>query len=305
MTIEEKAAELKYIKNNLEISIRLSKALQNIYRDEYLKNALLLKGGTAIQFYLEEVKRLFFDLDMDFILSLEKKAKFQTHLIENMRKQGYEQISPKSRFSYSLDSYFFPYYLENGNLNYLKLDVNYSLNPHLYSLTKRKIKNDYFELEQIISLVNLEELIGMKLASLQESGQIKDVFDIYQILNSDLNLNIKKVQSAYIFYMVLANCQKLIEKTDKITSLTNHDMKAKLYPLIQKKTNPNLELMKKEVLSYVKECSILTLAQKDFINTFQEGHYHPEYLFSDESELENAKKNPIANWKMKVKAIKK
>lgn len=300
MTIQDKATQLKYIKNNLETSIHLTHTLQAIYQNEYLKQSLLLKGGTAVQFYLEKVKRLFFDLDMDFILPMEERKNFQTYLIENLRQQGYEQVSPKSRFSYSLDSYCFPYYLENGNLNYLKLDINYSSNPHLYPMTRKEVIDKDFELHQTISLVNINELMGMKLASLQESGQIKDLFDLYQILTSNLEVEIEKVKKAYLFYMVLADCHDKIEKTDKINAITKREERKKLYPLIPKQSNPNLDKMKKEVLDYIKECSILTLEQREFIKNFNQGQYHPEYLFTEEA-LKNAWNNPMANFKIKLK----
>ena len=302
MNIQAKANKLKYIKNNLEISLHLSQILHQIYQDEYLKKSMILKGGTAVQLYLENVKRLFFDLDMDFILKLDERKQFQTYLINYMDKLGYKEVSPKSRFSYSLDSYCFPYYLENGNLDYLKLDINYSCAPHLYPTIPKKVENDDFELHQTIWLVHIEELMGMKIASLQESGQIKDLFDIYQVLNSNLDIKIENVQNAYLFYMVLADCYDKIEKLNNIESITNRDERSKLYPLIPKKSSPNLELMKREVLSYVKECSILNQSQKKFIKTFQEGNYHPEYLFFKEQTIINAQNNPIAKWKLKMKS---
>lgn len=300
MSIQEKAAKLKFIKNNLEISIRLSETLQKIYQDPYLKKSMVLKGGTAIQCYLGDIKRLFFDLDLDFILDLSERSKFQKYLITYMKEQSNQELSPKSRFSYSLDSYRFPYHLENGNLNYLKLDINYSFHPHLYPIQYQPVKNPNFNIYKVIPLVHIEELMGMKIKALQDRGEIKDLFDIYQILNSGIDIDIKNVQNAYLFYMVLANCQSKIEKLDKITNITRYDEKSKLYPLIPKESHLNLMKMKTEVLNYVKECCILNQDQQKFIQAFQQGVFQPEYLFTEATTIENALKNPIANWKIKT-----
>lgn len=301
MKIEEQAKQLKYIKNNLETTLHLTEVLQSLYEDNYLKEAILLKGGAAIQLYLQNFSRLFFDLDIDFTLDITEKANFKQYLIQYLQEIGYKEISlKKSRSFYSLDSLQFPYYLENGNLNYLKLDINYSYGNHLYLPTKLAVTNQDFNLKQTISLVNLEELISLKMAALQDRGNVKDLFDIYQILTSSLTLDIDKVKSAYLFYMTIAEYIHKIKKTEKITEITNHDMKKTLYPALPKQNNPNLELMKQEVLSFVKECSILNSNNQQFIKNFKKGYLTPEYLFTDKQIIENALNNPIAKWKIKL-----
>lgn len=300
MTIQEKALKLKYIKNNLETTINHAKVIQALYGDEYFKECLTLKGGAATQIYLQDFKRLFFDLDIDFAFNIEKREYLRNYLLNYMNKLGYQKISPKSRFSYSLDSYRFPYYLENHNIDHLKLDINYSYGSHLYKPEHIQITNSDFELNQIVSVVKLEELLGMKLTALQVRRKIKDLFDVYQILNSNLTFDFNQVKEVYLFYMTISNYQDKINEINNITGITNNDVKRKLYPIIPKESSPNLELMKKEVLSYVKECSILTPAQNKFIINFSKGYNTPEYLFQDEQTIINALNNPIAKWKMKI-----
>lgn len=303
MSIQEKANKLKYIKNNLEITLKLTKMINSLYADEYLQKCLLLKGGAATQLYLDTPRRLFFDLDLDFSCNITERDNFQKHLLSLVFKEGYTEISKKSRFSYSLDSYRFPYYLENGNLNYLKMDINYSFGTHLYPVIRKKIENSDFNLKQIITLINIEELLGMKIKALQDRGEVKDLFDIYQLITNRPDIDIKNVQNAYIFYMVLSSCQTKIISLDKITGITNNDVRTKLYPLIPKESSPDLTLYKKEVLDYVSECNILNKEQQKFIQEFENNNYQPEYLFNNPTVLENAKNNPIATWKVKMKKM--
>ena len=301
MTLQEKSKQLKYIKNNLEITLNLSKVIQSIYEDEILKNSIVLKGGAAVQIYLQDFKRLFFDLDIDFISNTLSREDFKNYLINHLINLGYNEPNQrKNRLSYSLDSFQLPYYLENKNLTYLILDINYSYNPHLYNPTQISICNKDFNLEQIVSLVNLEELIGLKIAALKDRGRPKDLFDIYQILNSNLSFDLERIKAVYIYYMTIANNEDKIEKIDKITEITNYNIKKNLYPIIKKNSNPNLEKMKKEVLDYIMECSILTKEQEQFITNFKKGYNNPEYLFKDEQVIENAINNPIAKWKIKL-----
>lgn len=301
MTLQEKTEQLKYIKNNLEITLNLCKVIQSIYEDEILKNSIVLKGGAAVQIYLQDFKRLFFDLDIDFISKTLSREEFKNYLINHLTNLGYNEPNQrKSRFSYSLDSFQLPYYLENKNLNYLKLDINYSYKPHLYNPTQISICNQDFNLDQIVSLVNLDELIGLKIAALKDRGRPKDLFDIYQILNSNLSFDLEKIKAVYIYYMTIANSEDKIEKIDKIIEITNYNIKKNLYPIIKKNSNPDLEKIKKEVLDYIMECSILTKEQQHFITDFKKGYNNPEYLFKDEQVIENALNNPIAKWKIEL-----
>ena len=81
MTPEEKAKRLRYVKNNLETTIKLTELLQKIYQDNYLSKNLVLKGGSAVQLYLNDFKRLFFDLDIDFTSDLNERETFKKYLL--------------------------------------------------------------------------------------------------------------------------------------------------------------------------------------------------------------------------------
>ena len=81
MLLQEKADSLRFIKDNLEITLHLVDAINAIYGDSYLKDSLVLKGGTAVQMYLDDFSRLFFDLVMDYILDIEKKDEFRDRLL--------------------------------------------------------------------------------------------------------------------------------------------------------------------------------------------------------------------------------
>lgn len=61
-----------YIENSLEVSKRLGSIVSYIYQDSNLNKVFLLKGGLAVQLYLEEFKRLFFDIDLDVLSPLEE-----------------------------------------------------------------------------------------------------------------------------------------------------------------------------------------------------------------------------------------
>lgn len=297
----------KYIKNNLEISNRLGTIASHIFQNIELSKMLLLKGGFAVQLYLGEFKRLFFDIDFDTYSPLREsmmdvsKIKLREQLLASMEQLGYYEVSNKSRFSYSLDSYQFPYYLSNGTINYAKIEINYSFGSHLYVPTLKQIVKPLFAVHSDFKLVNLEELIGMKLKALLDRGAVKDLYDLYYLINQFPCLDLEKIKKAYIFYFVLACPQNQLCNYTKIHEITNKDMIRGLYPLIEKQSNPKLEQMKDCVLSFTHDLLNYHAEERYFIEQFYQGNFVPEYLFSDDITIEHALSNPIAQWKTKIK----
>ena len=67
------AQELNVQKQTLERVLRLIDVLKFINTDEYLKEKLALKGGTAINLVYYNYSRLSIDIDLDYICSIERE----------------------------------------------------------------------------------------------------------------------------------------------------------------------------------------------------------------------------------------
>lgn len=106
--------DLNYNRDSLEKVLRLSEVLKLFNEHDELKGKYVLKGGTAINLCLFDFPRLSVDIDLDFNRNLNKenledvRKLHQKIISENLAINGY-QISPKSRFSYTLDSYLLQY----------------------------------------------------------------------------------------------------------------------------------------------------------------------------------------------------
>ena len=64
--IDNLAAELNFIRDNMEKVVRLCTILEYINSDSMLANHLVLKGGTAINLLVMPLPRLSVDIDLDF-----------------------------------------------------------------------------------------------------------------------------------------------------------------------------------------------------------------------------------------------
>ena len=126
------ASDNGFVRDTFEKVLRLKEILKFLNEQEYLREHLILKGGTAINLAVFNLLRLSVDIDMDYtpndarddmIISREKI----TSLINGyMEAEGY-QLSSTSRFSYSLDAFHYQYQNTAGNRDMIKIELNYSM----------------------------------------------------------------------------------------------------------------------------------------------------------------------------------
>ncbi len=295
-----------FIENNFETTIKLLEVLAEIFSDEVLKDKLVLKGGGAVNFYLGNLARLFLDIDLDLKTPNEtcinqEKEKISSQLLNIMENQNYKYSYKKSRHSYSLDSFCFPYKKRHGNLDYLKIEVNYSCSIHLYP--NILLSEQESLIDKRISILDLNELIGMKLKALFDRTSVKDLFDIFQLINSYSSLDNQAIRKAFLFYYTLASLNYDHNIINKINNITKKDLISRLYPLISKKSGINLDIMKQNVWNFSHGILDFTDKEIEFYKSFQEGIYQPELLFENEQIIERAQQNPLAKYKIKLKRM--
>ena len=109
MEIGRVAQQYGFVRDTFEKVLRLKEILKYMNEEEYLKEHLLLKGGTAINLTIFNLPRLSVDIDMDYTPNdikkdmLEAREKITKLIKDYMQAEGYH-LSSGSRFTYSLTS---------------------------------------------------------------------------------------------------------------------------------------------------------------------------------------------------------
>ncbi|MBU1093916.1 MAG: nucleotidyl transferase AbiEii/AbiGii toxin family protein [Firmicutes bacterium] len=177
----------KFNRDTLEKVFRLSELLKLFNENEELKGKYVLKGGTAINLCLFDFPRLSVDIDMNFNSNSSKEEMLEMRELHRklisafVALDGYT-IDPKSRFTFTLDSYLLKYTNAAGSRDNIKIELNYSnriqiLEPVNYKLSSQIINN-----ESILAL-NKVELYGSKIAALIGRTTSRDIFDVFQLIN--------------------------------------------------------------------------------------------------------------------------
>jgi len=250
--------------------------------------------------------RLSVDIDMDFTpnLSLEEmtdaREKIKILLTSYMADNGYT-LSTASRYSHSLDAFMFQYRNAGGNMDMIKVELNYSLRSHIYTPVTRKIITDAFHDSMEIRTLTPMEIFAAKANALMNRAAARDLYDFNNMIALGLfdETEFEAFRKCIIFYASIS--AEIINKefdTSAIDQISFTKIRRDLFPVLCKKDNFDLESRKSSAKKYIKELMVLTPEEKQYLELFEAKEYRPELLFKDAEILNNIKTHPMALWKM-------
>ena len=209
------AQELNVQKQTLERVLRLIDVLKFINTDEYLKDKLALKGGTAINLVFYNCTRLSVDIDFDYIGSIEReqmisdRALIEAKLLSYMQESNIQYRSDKTKKTHALDSFVFNYSNMFNAIDMIKVEINYMNRIHLFECEKRTITLQLKDKVEVLVL-NKFDLFASKVNALINRTTIRDIYDVNNMIinktieNDEFNLFKKCV----IFYSLLSSEDK-------------------------------------------------------------------------------------------------
>ena len=299
----------KFNRDTLEKVFRLSELLKLFNENEELKGKYVLKGGTAINLCLFDFPRLSVDIDMNFNSNSSKEEMLEMRELHRklisafVALDGYT-IDPKSRFTFTLDSYLLKYTNAAGSRDNIKIELNYSnriqiLEPANYKLSSKIIDN-----ESILAL-NKVELYGSKIAALIGRTTARDIFDVFQLISNQILLDneLDILKKCSIFYLLMSNefqpFGDLLNQFKKnMENLSFSAIKRNLIPLLHVGERIDTDVFKQTVSQFIETLFELTETEQKYIDSFNAGEFNPELLF-DKAIADRLKEHPMALWKMK------
>ena len=299
-----------FVRDTLEKVIRLTEVLKFINEDEVLGNHLLLKGGTAINLTILNLKRLSVDVDLDFTPNLSKSEVMAQRAVMNdrlnayMKGEGYDLEGEKSKYTHSLDSYVYSYTNTGGMKDIIKVEINYSIREHVLKPVRSTIKTlgGVFEAIEIAS-VDPIELYGSKLTALLSRAAARDLYDVWNMIKANLFNNEEKnlLRKVLIFYSIMnVNSKEELFDVSQILTIDFRKIHRDLRPVIYTKERIDLDEMHSTVMEYVSELIHLSDEEKRFVEAFyNQREYNPELLFGEGEQSEKLKAHPMILWKLK------
>jgi predicted nucleotidyltransferase component of viral defense system len=298
----------KFNRDTLEKVLRLSELLKLFNENEEFQGKYVLKGGTAINLCLFDFPRLSVDIDMNFNSNASKEEMLEMRELHRklisafVALDGYT-IDPKSRFTFTLDSYLLKYTNAAGSRDNIKIELNYSnriqiLEPVNYELSSKIIDN-----ESVLAL-NKIELYGSKIAALIGRTTARDVFDVFQLINDKILLGneLEMLKKCSIFYLLTSNefqpLGDLLNQFKKnMENMSFSAIKRNLIPLLHVGETIDINVFIQTVNQFIETLFELTEAEQKYIDFFNAGEFNPELLF-DKAIANRLKEHPMVLWKM-------
>jgi len=302
----EKAKEMGFVRDTLEKVFRLTEILAFINSNSVLSKNLILKGGTAINLTVFNLPRLSVDIDLDLAINydLEEMLKVRetiTEMISRYMTANRYALNPHSKSRHSLDSWVYSYTNAGGNVDNIKIEINYSLRSHIFDSVLRPIVTSVTETELMVNTLVPSELFAAKLNALMNRAAVRDLYDINNMIRFGLfdESEYEELRKNTVFYAAIsAETINKDFKTDAIDDIMFAKVKRDLFPVIAKKDNFDLEQRKESAKLFIRELMILTDNEKEFLDRFEKKEFRPELVFEDEKIIARLEKHPMAIWKM-------
>ncbi|MGN6394833.1 MAG: nucleotidyl transferase AbiEii/AbiGii toxin family protein [Mucilaginibacter sp.] len=239
----------------VEQDLVIERALMAIYSDEYLKERLAFRGGTALhKLYLSPAARYSEDIDLVQITA-EPFGPIMDKLREALSFLGDKPIRKQKQYNNTL---VYRFDSEDGIPLRLKVEVNCREHHTIFGIqdVKYTIQSEWFTGEVLIPSYQLPELLGTKMRALYQRRKGRDLFDMWFALIQG-KVDPGAVIEAWNFYMekednsvtqneFLENIEKKIADQDFLG-----DMEGLLRPGLSYKITEAYEFVKKELLEKI------------------------------------------------------
>lgn len=244
--------------SQVEQDLIISRTLVEIFSDEYLRENLAFRGGTALhKLYLKPAPRYSEDIDLVQIKPGPIKpimerigdviSFFEETRVTQVRGHGAKAL------------YRFTSEYEEIRMR-LKLEIN--CKEHLNVLDwvnfPFEIENDWFSGKAELRIYNINELLGTKLRALYQRSKGRDLFDLYYS-RQNIDLDYEQIITCFKEYTSFATGKRPPSKKEFLLNLEEKevspefigDMEALLRPEIKYNQSDAFNWLKKELIEKI------------------------------------------------------
>lgn len=301
------AADLGFGAEPLEKVLRLVELLADLGGHPYLRDRLVLKGGTALNLFLSDVPRLSVDIDLNYIGSADlatmqaERPEVERAIAAVCGRLGLQVTRVPSE--HAGGKWRVTYTGAAGNPGTLELDINYLLRVPLWppmALDSRPLGP--YGAKQV-RIVDLHELVAGKLAALLGRSVVRDVFDARELLGRD-DLDPERLRLGFVVFGAMQRRDWREVRTEDVEARLD-DVRSQLLPLLRTTTTPPAAEVRAWVDRLVAQCrerlsSVLPLRPEElrFVEEVNSrGEIAPELLTDDPDLQARIRTNPGLLWK--------
>jgi predicted nucleotidyltransferase component of viral defense system len=306
-TIMQDAKDNDYKPEILEKVFVLLKTLEQFMTIPFLRNQLVLKGGTALNlFYFDTIPRLSVDIDLNYIGQTDKQAMQAERAIIN---DTISQILQANQFELSRSpakhaggKMIWRYPSMMGQMGNLEIDLNYMYRQPLWPVVFKK-PHLPFATSVEIPVLDIHELAAGKLSALFSRTVSRDFFDAHHLFSKQ-PLDIEQLKLAFTIYLSM-NSIDLSHLTPERIDFNLADIRNRLLPVLRQKEMPRAPgplkewatILRDELREGLARLFPLNPEQIEFITLVRTaGIIRPELITQDKSLSARILAHPLIRW---------
>lgn len=189
--------------DQIEQDLIISRALVNLYNDSHIKNALVFRGGTALnKLFISPPAR--YSEDIDFVQKNEEPIGQTIDAIRILLKPWLGE--PKWKITQRSAKLIYKYETVSQMPAKLKIEINTT--EHFQVLAFKtalfSVNSEWFSGDASITTYEIDELMGTKLRALYQRRKGRDLFDIWFVTANKL-INLERVIDIFSKYCAYNN----------------------------------------------------------------------------------------------------
>ncbi len=304
----KQARENKYKPDILEKVNKLLLVLEQFMSIPYLKERLVLKGGTALNlFCFEQIPRLSVDIDLNYIGSLERTVMLEERKIieESIAQILFQNQFERERSptNHAGGKMIWRYDSALGQKGNLEIDLNYMFRKPLWPVLEIAPKI-IFAKSFTVPVLDIHELAAGKLSALFSRRVSRDFFDAHHLFSTRV-LEVEKLRTSFVIYASMSDTH-INDISLEAIQYDAVDIQNKLYPVLRQMDLPRkktlIEKWASQLLMELKEglSTILPFRENEieFVRSIQEqGHIKPELITENRALTDIILKHPLIQWK--------
>ena len=299
------AAEARFETSSLEKVMRLGDLLGGIAEHARLAQALVLKGGTALNLFFGLPTRLSVDLDFNYIGKLERSEMLRDRpLVESdieriVAARGY--ALQRSVDTHAGRTFNLSYRrIVDGLSDRITLDVNFL---HRQCLLQTEVRHMWQPSAPgggpQFPIVSFDELAAGKLIALLDRAAPRDAWDVSRLVSiSDGRWPGSLSRSIFVAMAGVLPHPLHSYTLAGLSRIRDRDVKRLLHPLMIQERLPSGEDLRRRAGEALAPLLDLLSAEREYCDRLQRGELVPELLFPKDPELASrVASSPPLIWK--------
>lgn len=290
----------------LEKVFQLLHLLKSFLSHPFLRDCLILKGGTALNLFYFDVPRLSVDIDLNYVGAVDRETMLQDRpRIEEAvqavcSREGFtvrRQPSDHAGGKWSLR-----YESGLGQGGNLEVDLNFMFRESLFPIDALDSRSIGSYRAEAIPVLDIHELAAGKFVALLSRQASRDLFDTHLLL-SQSEFDNDKLRLAFVVYGAMSRKDWRTVSLEDI-DFDRQELENQLVPVLNQAMVASVDLQEwTETL--VNECRqslgvLLPLNDKEveFLSMINDSGEICPYLLTDDSNLqEKIFRHPLLKWK--------